>query len=113
MLDANISLYPLTPIALDLGRTDGLSTQTPIDESIEFVVVGERPCGHSFPAAVVVLVDVDASGALAGSDRRHAIFVDFEHTMKSSMLLRVFILPLRKTHSCGACRHGPCDAAWL
>jgi hypothetical protein len=44
MLDANIGLSQLTPIALDLGRTDGLSTQTPIDVSIEFVVVFERPC---------------------------------------------------------------------
>jgi hypothetical protein len=44
MLDANIGLSPLTPIALDLSRTDGLSTQTPIDVSIEFVVVCERPC---------------------------------------------------------------------
>jgi hypothetical protein len=44
MLDAKIGLSPLAPIALDLGRTDGLSTQTPIDMSIEFVVVCERPC---------------------------------------------------------------------
>jgi hypothetical protein len=44
MLDTNIGLSPLAPIALDLGRTDGLSAQTPIDVSIEFVVVSERPC---------------------------------------------------------------------
>jgi len=44
MLDAIIGLSPLTPIALNLGRTDGLATQTPIDVSIEFVVVCERSC---------------------------------------------------------------------
>lgn len=44
MLDASIGLSPLTPIALDLGRTDGLPAQTPIDVSVEFVVVCEQPC---------------------------------------------------------------------
>ena len=29
----------LVPIALDLGRTDSLSTQTPIDVGIELVIV--------------------------------------------------------------------------
>lgn len=44
MLDANIGFSPLPPITLDLGRTDGLSTQTPIDVSIEFVIIRERTC---------------------------------------------------------------------
>jgi hypothetical protein len=30
---------PFAPIALDLGRTDSLSTQTPIDVGIELVIV--------------------------------------------------------------------------
>jgi hypothetical protein len=40
----NLGLLPLAPVALDLGRTDGLSTQTPIDVGIELVVVCEWPC---------------------------------------------------------------------
>ena len=44
MLYANIVISPLPPIALDLGRTDGLSTQTPIDVSVEFVIIRKRTC---------------------------------------------------------------------
>jgi hypothetical protein len=44
MLDTNLGLPPLAPVALDLSRTDGLSTQTPIDMGIELVVVCEWPC---------------------------------------------------------------------
>lgn len=44
MLLTNLGLHPLTPVALDLGRTNGLSTQAPIDMGIELVVVREWPC---------------------------------------------------------------------
>jgi hypothetical protein len=44
MLDANLGLSSLTPVALDLSRTYGLATQTPIDVGIELVVVCERSC---------------------------------------------------------------------
>jgi len=40
--DTNLGLFPLPPTALDLRRTNGLSTQTPINVGVELVVVHER-----------------------------------------------------------------------
>ncbi len=122
MLDANIGLSVITLVTLDLGRTNGLSTQTPIDVGIELVVVRERPstqrtlaCGGSgghrrlrrlvwvwprfccgtFLVVVVIVVVIVAH-------------------LKSSMILRDLVLPLRDNHSRGACRpYGPCSATWF